>query len=178
MLTRRRPFTAKRFSQLSREVLKSNHPVARKQMFPKRQAVHRALAKSPSQRWPSAEAFAESLAPFDGKLSSNLLRIPYSLRSRDHSGTENQPACSVSAAEASLLSQDTDVKTTVADKPKKVPIVPRSLPHVPSNAPTVWSLGRFDLRFVGNDSDNDPSVRASRGWRSRQKTLREDMESG
>ena len=158
MLTRRRPFTAKRFSQLSREVLKSEPPSVRalRADIPEElaQAVHRALAKSPSQRWPSAEAFAESLAPYGGKFipSEPPEDSVFTPDLATIQARKTNRLRSVSAAEASsLLSQDTDVKTTVADKPKKVPIVPpESLPQVPSYAPTIHgALIVSTLRFVG-----------------------------
>jgi serine/threonine protein kinase len=158
MLTRRRPFMAKQFSELSREVLRSEPPSLHKLRadvpIPLANAVHRALAKSPSRRWQSAETFAESLAPFGGRFipSEPPEDVVFTPDLATIQARKTNRLRSISEAEASsLISQQTDLGTTAIRAPLATPALTRDLlPSLPESDPCIHGgLVVSTLRFIG-----------------------------
>lgn len=107
MLAGVRPFEAASFSELARKV-QNEQPMSLRMLRPDvpealERVVMKALAKSPDDRWPKAENFANALVPFGGRavaneddgsdsLAMDLLKIRARERTRAPTGQARGPA--------------------------------------------------------------------------------------
>ncbi|MET0342012.1 MAG: protein kinase [Polyangiales bacterium] len=169
MLAGVRPFEASTFSELARKV--QNEPPPALRLFrpdvpePLERAVLKALAKSPDDRWPKAEAYANALVPFGGRavesdddasdsLAMDLLKIRARERKREPAVTATAPRAPVAPARATFEPRGTERRAVPSTNTR----LPRDEP-----SPTVATPPRARPRAPDEDAKRDAPAASKQG---------------